>query len=76
METLKKNPILMGIFSAVCVALGILLVEFVLSLIHKTSLGEQLSDTVTIIILIAGTICSGVSAYLKAKKNLSEKQEK
>ena len=76
METLKKSPVLMGIFSAVCAALGILLVEFVLSLIHKTSLGEQLSDTVTIIILIAGTICSGVSAYLKAKKNLSEKREK
>ena len=76
MENIKKNPILMGVLNCVGVAVALLAVEFVLSLIKNQNFAEQISDPVSIIILIAGPIASGISGYLKAKKNLSEKQDK
>ena len=76
MENLKKNPVLMGVLNCVGVAVGLLIIDFVLSLIKKQSFAERISDPVSIIILIVGPIACGISGYLKAKKNLSEKQDK
>ena len=74
MENIKKNPVLMGILAAVGTAALLLALEFVLSLVKGASYAEQLNDPVTIIILIAGPIFSGISSYLKAKKNTGEKK--
>ena len=76
MENIKKNPILMAVLNVVGVAGGLLLVDFVLSLINKQSFAERISDPVSIIILIVGPIACGISGYLKAKKNISGRKEK
>ena len=74
MESMKKNPVLMGILSAVGVAAGILLIELVFSLIRKQNFGDQFRDPVTLIILIVGSIASGISTYLKTKNEISGKK--
>ena len=76
MENIKKNPILMAVLNVVGVAAGLLLVDFVLSLINKQSFAERISDPVSIIILIVGPIACGISGYLKAKKNIAEEKKK
>ena len=76
MEKIKKNPILMAVLNAVGIAAVLLLIDYVMSLIKKQSFTERISDPVSIIILIVGPICCGISGYMKAKKNLAEKQDK
>ena len=76
MDNIKKNPILIAVLNVVGVAAGLLLVDYVLSLIKKQSFVERISDPISIIILIVGPIACGISGYLNAKKKLSEKQEK
>lgn len=75
MENIKKNPILMGILSGVGGGALLLAVEFVLSLINKRGFGEQLSDPVNIIIVVVGAIATGVSSFMKAKKEAAGKKE-
>ena len=75
MENIKKNPVYMGILGAVGGGALLFVIEFVLSLIKKRSLGEQLSDPINVIILVVGTISTGVSSYMKAKKASEEKKE-
>ena len=70
----EKNPVLMGILSAVGVAAGILLIELVFSLIRKQNFGDQFRDPVTLIILIVGSIASSISTYLKTKNEISGKK--
>ena len=76
MENIKKNPILMAVLNVVGVAAGLLLVDYVLSLIKKQSFVERISDPISIIILIVGPIACGISGYLKAKKNMTEEKKK
>ena len=76
MENIKKSPILMAVLNVVGVSAGLLLVDFVLSLINKQSFVERISDPVSIIILIVGPIARDISGYLKAKKNGAEEQKK
>jgi len=75
MEKIKKNPLLAGILSCVGILITLLLIDLVFSLINKKSFAEQVSDPVSIIILIVGPITSGISSYVKAKKDLSGKKE-
>ena len=75
MEKIKKNPLLAGILNCVVTVVGLLLVDLVFSLINKRPFAEQVSDPVSLIILIVGPIASGISAYVKTKKELSEKKE-
>ena len=75
MEKIKSNPLLAGIVNCLVTAAGLLLVDLVLSLIDKKPFAEQVSEPVSLIILIAGPIISGISSYVKAKKELSEKKE-
>ena len=76
MENIRKNPALMGILSALGCAVLLLIVEFILSLINNKSYGEQLSNPVAIIILVVGSIGSGISTFLKVKKNVEEAEKK
>ena len=75
MEKIKSNPLLVGILNCLVAAAGLLLVDLVISLIDKKPFAEQVSEPVSLIILIAGPIISGISSYVKAKKELSEKKE-
>ena len=75
MEKIKSNPLLVGILNCLVAAAGLLLVDLVLSLIDKKPFAEKVSEPVSLIILIAGPIISGISSYVKAKKELSEKKE-
>jgi len=75
MEKIKKNPLLAGILNCVGTLAALLLIDLVFSLINKRSFAEQVSDPVSLIILIAGPILSGISSYVKVKKDLSGKKE-
>ena len=75
MEKIKKNPPLAGILNCVGTLIALLLIDLVFSLINKKPFAEQVSDPVSLIILIAGPIISGISSYVKSKKELSEKKE-
>jgi len=75
MEKIKKNPLLAGILNCVVTVVGLLLVDLVFSLINKRSFAEQVSEPVGLIILIVGPIISGISSYVKAKKELAEKKD-
>ena len=75
MKKIKSNPLLVGILNCLIAAAGLLLVDLVFSLINKRPFAEQVSEPVSLIILIAGPIISGISSYVKAKKELSEKKE-
>ena len=75
MENIKKNPLLMGILSALGGAAMLCVIDLILSLIKKRTFAEQISDPINLIILIVGSIACGVSSYLKTKKDLAGKQE-
>ena len=75
MEKIKKNPPLAGILNCVGTLIALLLIDLVFSLINKRPFAEQVSEPVSLIILIIGPIVSGISSYMKAKKELSEKKE-
>ena len=74
MENIRKNPLLMGILSAVGCAVALLLIDLVLSMTNQRTFTEQISDPVNLIILIVGPICTGISSYVKAKKELQKKK--
>ena len=76
MDKMKKNPILMGVLNFAGVAAGLLLLNFILSLIKKRSFAEQLSDPISLAILIIGPIACAISGYLKAKRELTETKQK
>ena len=75
MEKIKNNPVLAGVVNCLVTVVGLLLVDLVLSLINKKPFAEQVTEPVNFIILIAGPIISGISSYVKAKKELSKKKE-
>ena len=75
MEKIKNNPVLAGVVNCLVTVVGLLLVDLVFSLINKRSFAEQAGEPVSLIILIAGPIISGISSYVKAKKELSKKKE-
>ena len=76
MEEFKKNPVLMGIASAVGCALLLLAVDAVLGLVTDRSFAERLKDPVSIIILIVGPIASGISTWKKVKDKVEGKEKK
>ena len=76
MEKIRKNPVLMGILSAVGTLASLLLLELILSAINGESFQEQISTTFIIILLIVGPICSGISTYLKVKRQVEGKEKK
>ena len=76
MEEFKKNPVLMGIASAVGCALLLLAVDFVLSLINHKPFASQIGDPVSIIILVVGPIASGISTWKKVKEKVEGKEKK
>ncbi len=75
MEKIKNNPPLAGILNCIGTLIALLLIDLLFSLINKRPFVEQVSEPVSIIILIVGPIASGISAYVKTKKELSEKKE-
>lgn len=75
MEKIKNNPPLAGILNCIGTLIALLLIDLVFSLINKRPFAEQVSEPVSLIILIAGPIISGISSYVKAKKELSKKKE-
>ena len=75
MEKIKNNPPLAGMLNCIGTLIALLLIDLVFSLINKRPFAEQVSDPVSLIILIVGPITSGISAYVKTKKELSEKKE-
>ena len=76
MEEFKKNPVLMGIASAVGCALLLLAVDFVLSLFTKKSFATRLSDPISIVILVVGPIACGISTWKKVKEKVEGKEKK
>ena len=76
MEKLKKNPALMGVVSTVGAAVLLFIVEFIMSKVKNRTLGEQLSSPINLLILIGGSIATGISSYTKAKANLEKKDKK
>ena len=76
MENIKKNPLLMGVLSGAGMAALLVIIDLVLSLIKKRTFAEQISQPVNIIILVVGTIGTGISTYLKVKKELEGKKDK
>ena len=75
MEKIKKNPLAMGILSAVGVAAVLLLIDLVMSLISKEPFIDKISDTFSLVILIVGPIASGISTYIKVKNQNQEKKQ-
>ena len=75
MGKIKNYPPLAGILNCVGTLIALLLIDLVFSLINKRPFAEQVSEPVSLIILIAGPIISGITSYVKAKKELSEKKE-
>ena len=75
MEDFKKNPLLMGIASAVGCALLILAVYFVMSLVTHKPFSERFSNPISIIILIVGPISSGISTWKKVKEKVEGKEK-
>ena len=72
----SKKPIINGILHTLGTAGLFTLVMWILSLIKKISLAEQFS-TLMIVIGVVGSLGSGVSGYLSAKKaNDSAKEKK
>ena len=76
MEKIKKSPILMGVLSCVGVAALLLVIDLILSLIKGRTFAEQISDPIQLIILIVGSLGSGISYYFSTKKKLEEKKDK
>nr|AHF24119.1 hypothetical protein [uncultured bacterium Contig46] len=76
MDNIKKNPVLMGVLSCVGCALLLLAIDFVLSLIGGKTFAERLRDPVSLIILIAGPIASGISTFMRTKNMLEGKEKK
>jgi len=76
MEEFKKNPVLMGIASAVGCALLILAVFFVMSLITKKPFADRFNNPTSIIILIVGSVASGISTWKRVKEKVEGKEKK
>jgi len=76
MEEFKKNPVLMGIASAVGCALVLLAIDFVLGLITKKPFATRISDPISIAILIIGPIACGISTWKKVKEKAEGKEKK
>lgn len=68
MKKLENNPLLYGIVNCLLSAVGVVIVCFIISLVKKDeSFSDVISGTYMLIILIGGSILSGISAYFKAK---------
>ena len=68
MNTIRSNPFLIAVINALGVFAGTFGMIFILSLIDKVSILTRIKDPVMMIILIACPIVSGVSAFIRAKK--------
>ena len=68
MNTIKPNPFLIAVINALGVFAGAFGMIFILSLIDKVSILTRIKDPVMMIILIACPIVSGVSAFIRARK--------
>ena len=76
MESIKKNPLLMGLLSALGCAALLLGIDFVISLIKGKPFSEQISDTISIIILIVGPVSCFVQTYMKTKQKVEGTDKK
>jgi hypothetical protein len=65
---LSKKPIVNGILCCVLGAAGLVLFNFVMSLIKGTSFTKEIGSPVEIIIDVVICISCGVAGYLQAKK--------
>ena len=68
MNTIRSNPFLIAVINALGVFAGAFGMIFILSLIDKVSILTRIKDSVMMIILIACPIVSGVSAFIRARK--------
>lgn len=68
MNTIKSNPFLIAVINALGVFAGAFGMIFILSLIDKVSILTRIKDPVMMIILIACPIVSGVSTFIRARK--------
>lgn len=68
MNTIKSTPFFSAVLNALVVFAGAFGTIYVLSLIDKVSILTKIKDPVMMIILIACPIISGVSAFMKARK--------
>ena len=75
MEEFKKNPLLMGISSAVGCALILLAIDFVLGLVTKKPFADRISDPISIAILIIGPIACGISTWKKVKEKVEGREK-
>ena len=76
MENIKKNPILMGILSAVGCEVLLLAVEFVLGLTTQKPFSVRISEPLTIIILIVGPVSCFISTFGRTKKKIEGEEKK
>ena len=65
---LSKNPILNGILTFIFGAAGVALVNFVMSLIKKTSFMQEIGSRGELIIDVIICLVCGIVGYLQAKK--------
>ncbi len=75
MDKIKKNPALMGVLSTVGTAVALFVIELILSKVKGRTLGEQLGNPVSILILVGGSIATGISAYSRANAKLEKKDK-
>ena len=68
MNTIRSNPFLIAVINALGVFAGAFGMIFILSLIDKVSILTKIKDPVMMTILIACPIVSGVSAFIRARK--------
>ena len=68
MNTIKFNPFLTAVLNAFGVFAGAFGTIYIFSLIDKVSILTRMKDPVVMAILIACPIISGVSAFIRARK--------
>ena len=68
MNTIRSNPFLIAVINALGVFAGAFGTIYILSLIDKVSILTKIKDPVMMTILITCPIVSGVSAFIRARK--------
>jgi hypothetical protein len=69
MNTVRRNPILIAIMNAVLTLAAGAGTIYILSLVQKIPFLTKVQQTPMLIILIAGPIIAGISAYFRAKSD-------
>ena len=69
MNTVRRNPILIAIMNAVLTLAAGAGTIYILSLVQNIPFLTKVQQTPMLIILIAGPIIAGISAYFRAKSD-------